>query len=149
MDKQDSETLSAQAMTVYNALHEQIGFLKKQQWTMTNYLAAIYAAIFGIKKELASSLPPSLTCILTLSVAVACVYGLIALGIIQRDLGNVRKRLGAADQEVFGAREYRALGMSRETCPHLRGLFFTGALMLVLVVGAMVVISYLLLRTSS
>jgi hypothetical protein len=52
--KQDSEKLSEQAIAVYKLLHEQVAFLKKQQWTITNYIALIYAAIFGVKKELSA-----------------------------------------------------------------------------------------------
>jgi hypothetical protein len=37
-----SEKLSERALVVYKALHEQISFLKKQQWTITNYLILLY-----------------------------------------------------------------------------------------------------------
>src|SRR2546430_1938380 len=78
--KQDSEGLSEQATVVYKLLHEQVAFLKKQQWTITNYIALIYAAIFGVTKELQStSFPSALKCILIAAAIVACVYGLTAL----------------------------------------------------------------------
>jgi hypothetical protein len=47
----NSSQPSEQALVVYRALYEQVAFLKKQQWTITNYLLLIYAAVFAIKKE--------------------------------------------------------------------------------------------------
>jgi hypothetical protein len=83
-------------------------FLKKQQWTITNYIALIYAAIFGVTKELQStSFPSALKCILIAATIVACVYGLTALMKAQVDLGEARKRLDKVDREIFGDKEYR------------------------------------------
>jgi hypothetical protein len=140
--KQDSEILSEQAITLYKLLHEQVAFLKKQQWTITNYIALIYAAIFGLKKEL-SALPYPLKCILIAAVIVACVYGLIALGLIQFDLGKSRKRLDETERHIFGDKEYRELKLREEKHPYRRGMFFTGALMLLLVIGTVIVVPYL------
>ena len=53
--RQNSEQLSEQALVVYRAMHEQISFLKKQQWTITNYLLLLYGAVYAIKKEVTSS----------------------------------------------------------------------------------------------
>ena len=47
------------ALVMYRALHDQIAFLKKQQWTITNYLLLLYAAVFAVKKE---NLQHALTC---------------------------------------------------------------------------------------
>jgi hypothetical protein len=142
--KQDSEGLSEQATVVYKLLHEQVAFLKKQQWTITNYIALIYAAIFGVTKELQStSFPSTLKCILIAAAIVACVYGPTALTKVQVDLGEARERLDKTDREIFGDKEYRELGLRQETHPFWRGMFFTGALMLVLVIGAVIVVSYL------
>jgi hypothetical protein len=132
--KQDSEILSEQAITLYKLLHEQVAFLKKQQWTITNYIALIYAA---------TALPYPLKCILIAAVIVACVYGLIALGLIQFDLGKSRKRLDETERHIFGDKEYRELKLREEKHPYRRGMFFTGALMLLLVIGAVIVVPYL------
>jgi hypothetical protein len=51
-ENQESKELSDQALVVYKALHEQVSFLKKQQWIVTNYVALIYGAIFAVKKGL-------------------------------------------------------------------------------------------------
>jgi hypothetical protein len=136
---------SEQAMAVYELVHEYVAFLKKQQWTITNYIALIYGAIFAVKKELSelSVLTYPLKCILIAAVIVACVYGLIALALIQFDLGEARERLDKTDREIFGDKEYRELGLRKQQHPYLRGMPFTAALMLVLLIGAVIIISYL------
>jgi predicted DNA repair protein MutK len=141
-EKQDSDKLTEQALVVYEGLHEQVGFLKKQQWTITNYVALIYGAIFIIKKEL-SSLTSALECLLIAATIGAALYGLAALIVIQIDLGKARERIDKADCRVFGKKEYDYLGLQEEPRPYLRGMFFTGALMLVLVIGAGIVLFYL------
>jgi hypothetical protein len=90
--KPDSEILSEQATVVYKLLHEHVAFLKKQQWTITNYIALIYAAIFAVTKELESTLAFALKCILIAAAIVACIYGLCALIMVQVDLGEARER---------------------------------------------------------
>jgi hypothetical protein len=147
MDPQkNSEQLSEQALVVYRAMYEQISFLKKQQWTITNYLLLLYGAAYAIKKEVASSsLWWVLKWVLVGGVAVACLYGLCALMIVQRDLACERKRIGKANKAIFGTTERAHLQITPEERPFRRGLLsFTGPLCLVLVVGAVVVISYLM-----
>jgi hypothetical protein len=142
--KQDSEKLSEQAIAVYKLLPEQVAFLKKQQWTITNYIALIYAATFAVTKELKSnSFPPALKCILIAAAILACGYGLAALIWVQVDLKRARERLDEADREIFGDKEYKELRMQREPHPFGRGMPFTGALMVFLVIGAVIVVSYL------
>jgi hypothetical protein len=84
-----------------------------------------------------------LKCILIAAVIVACVYGLIALLLIQFDLMKARKRLDEADRNIFGDKEYGELKLSEEQHPYRRGMFFTGALMLVLLFGAVIIVSHL------
>jgi hypothetical protein len=138
--RQDSEELSEQANVVHKLMYEQVNFLKKQQWTITNYIALIYAAIFVIAKELGSR--SDLKWILIAAAFIACGYGLFALKALQVDLAEARKRLDKASREIFGDKEYSQLGMKLEPNPFWRGMFFTGALMLVLVVGAVIVAFY-------
>jgi hypothetical protein len=145
--RQDSEELSEQAIVVHKLMYEQVDFLKKQQWTITNYIALIYAAIFAVTKELGST-PPSLKCILLAAALIACGYGLLALWIVQVDLTDERKRLDKANREIFGDKEYSELGLEAHSKPYWRGMFFTWALMLVLVVGAVIVTSYVYMKTN-
>src|SRR4051794_15408635 len=99
-DKQDSEELSEQAHAVHRLMYEQVDFLKKQQWTITNYIALIYGAIFVIAKESGST--SDLKWILIAAVIVACGYGLFTLWIVQLDLAKARERLSKANREIFG-----------------------------------------------
>ena len=140
--QEHSEPLSEQGLVVYRALHEQIGFLKKQQWTITNYLLIIYAAAFGILKDL-NPTPLALRYVGIGIVFLACLYGVAALIIVQCDLGDARKRISSADQNIFGTRERAHLGIQRDDDPYTRGLLFTLGLGLALVAGAVLVISYL------
>jgi hypothetical protein len=141
--KHQSEQMSEQALVVYKLLHEQIAFLKRQQWTITNYVGVVYAAVFAVGKELGLSFS-GLQCGLIVAAAGACIYALISLVVIQYDLGNARRRLSGTDRKVFGDKEYNELGLSNYDKPYGRGMFFTGALALVLFIGAAILITYLL-----
>jgi hypothetical protein len=140
--REHSESLSEQGLVVYRALHEQIGFLKKQQWTITNYLLIIYAAVFGIVKDL-NPTPLVLRYVALGVVFLACLYGLAALIVVQCDLGDARKRITTADENIFGTTERANLGIQRDEDPYGRGLLVTLGLGLALVTGAVLVISYL------
>jgi hypothetical protein len=119
-----------------------VAFLKKQQWTITNYIALIYAAIFAVTKELRPT--STLNYILIAAAIVACLYSLWVLSMVQRDLGKTRRRLDNANRNIFGYREYNELGMEPDSNPYRRGIMsFTGGLVLVLVVGATIVVFYL------
>jgi hypothetical protein len=145
--RETSEPLSEQGLIVYRALHEQIGFLKKQQWTITNYLLLIYAAVFGIMKELSTTdTRPALRCMAIGAVGLTCLYGLAALVKVQYDLGETRKSISCTDQRIFGTTERDLLGIRRDKDPYGRGLFFTSGLALTLVFGAVFVISYLVCK---
>jgi hypothetical protein len=135
-EKQASDQLSEQALIVYKALYDQVGFLKKQQWTITNYVLLVYGAIFVAKREL----PASVLELLPLATIVACLWGLAALIFVQVDLWTARDRLNTANRRVFGSKERIDLGIKEERLPFWRGMEFTGALMLVLVIGAAIVV---------
>jgi hypothetical protein len=51
MDEQ-SPPMTSQSANVHKAVFDVIQFCKKQQWTITNYVVLVYAAIFGIAKGL-------------------------------------------------------------------------------------------------
>ena len=59
-----AEKLSEQGLIVYRAMLDQLGFLKKQQWTITNYLALIYGAIFWLAADV-KTISSTAKCFLT------------------------------------------------------------------------------------
>jgi len=144
--REHSEQLSEQTLIIYRAMFEQISFLKKQQWTITNYLLLVYAAVFSIKKEVASATWWVPEWVLAVGIGLACLYGLYALTIVQLDLAKARKDIDAVNAVIFGATERTQLKIKKEEHPFGRGLPFTAGLVLVLVFGAVIVISYITAR---
>ena len=49
------EMLSEAGRIVLEARYKQLDFLKHRQWTITNYVALIYGALFGVKHLVHSS----------------------------------------------------------------------------------------------
>jgi DNA integrity scanning protein DisA with diadenylate cyclase activity len=133
-----SEKLSDQALVVYKALHEQISFLKKQQWTITNYLVLLYAAVFAVKREISPQL--DMMWFLRIVTAIGALYGLWILMAIQFDLMRARERLDRTDKAIFSRTEFTQLNLKNEHHPFFQGLSFTIALVGVVVVGAVLVI---------
>src|ERR1700738_160874 len=103
--QEESEKLSEQAIVLYKAIHDQIGFLKKHQWTITNYVVLIYAAIFAVKKAMPQSVFCGQNLILIAATLIAGVMGIVALLKIQYDLGETRQRIDAVQKSIFGSRE--------------------------------------------
>jgi hypothetical protein len=89
------------------------------------------------------SIGPELKWALIGGVVVACIYGLAALVIVQCDLSEARVRISDTDLAIFGTTERAHLGIKKERDPFGRGLFFTGALGLVLVFGAAIIFFYI------
>jgi len=141
IDQQSTEPLSAQGIVVYKLLYDQIDSLKKQQWTITNYIALLYGAIFVLAKELALS--SEQRNLLIGSTVVAGVYGILALLKVQNDLKKARKRLDKANKKIFGSLEYSQLGMTVGKHPFISGLFFTFGLILVLIIGLGLLVCYI------
>lgn len=134
--------LSEQGLIVYKAMLDRMDFLKKQQWTITNYLVLIYAAIFWFGTDL--RLSASEKCLLATLVVVAGICGISLLVLIQYDLSQARERIEKTDDTVFGAEERSALGIERYRGPHLRGISFLTALIGVAAFGAILLIWSLL-----
>jgi hypothetical protein len=137
-----SQILSDQGRIVYKAMLDQLDTLKKQQWTITNYLVAIYVAIFWVgnnMKQLTDSEKWSLTAL----TVVAGIYGVVLLVVIQYDMGQARRRIQDADVTIFDPQERAALGIERYRGPHRRGISFLAALIGVCVVGAILLVRFL------
>src|SRR5262245_6926255 len=95
--------VSPAGLVVFNKRFEQIDFLKKQEWTLTNYIAVIYGAIFGVSRFS----PPDTTWLQAL-IGLAGFYGFIGLLVIQYDLHHARKDLDKAIDWIFGGKIGRA-----------------------------------------
>jgi hypothetical protein len=141
--KSKSATLSQQATWTYRMLHEQVAFLKRQQWSITNYVAVIYGAIFASTKALA---PIDIfeKRALIIGAVIAGVYGIVLVLAVQCDLAKARIRLDNADRRLFGSTEYSQLGMFVEKYPFLRGHLFTVAMYFVLIGAGAFLVYYLL-----
>jgi hypothetical protein len=92
--------VSPQLTNVQNSLYSAIQFSKKQQWTITNYVILLYAAIFGLSRWLKSSdVIPQLSSnerwIFTDLIGLAWGYATCLLVQIQWDLRGYRKQLEA------------------------------------------------------
>jgi hypothetical protein len=146
--KLESATLSQQAVWTYRRLHEQISFLKGQQWSITNYVAVIYGAIFASTKVLIAADTVERYALIV-GTLIAGAYGIILLVIVQSDLSKARIRLDETDRRIFGSSEYSQLGMKVEKHPFRRGHSFTIAMYLVLVGAGLFVLYYLLNLTVS
>jgi hypothetical protein len=89
--------VSPAGLVIFGKRIEQIDFLKKQEWTLTNYVAVIYGAIFGV-----SRFSPLDTTWLQALIGLAGGYGFVALLLIQYDLHNARIELDKAIDWIFG-----------------------------------------------
>jgi hypothetical protein len=90
-----SPKLSEQGLVIYKATLDQITLIKKQQWTITNYAALLYGAIFVFAKELSKESYAE-TVLLTTVTAAVCWYGTALLLHTQTDLSDARRWLDHA-----------------------------------------------------
>jgi len=86
--------VSPQLANVQNSLYSAIQFLKKQQWTITNYVILLYAAIFGFSRW-APPLSSNERWIFTDLIVLAWGYATWLLVQIQWDLRTYRRQLEA------------------------------------------------------
>jgi hypothetical protein len=136
--------LSEQGLIVYKAMFDQLDFIKKQQWTITNYAALIYGAIFVLAKVLSKESYGE-TVILTTMTAAVCWYGTAMLLHTHTDLSDARRRLDHAIKELFkDTKERNILGLEKETGSFIRGLEFTTPLLGVIWFGAGMLMYYLI-----
>jgi hypothetical protein len=129
--------LSEQGVIVYKAMIDEMSFLKKQQWTITNYLVLIYGAIFGLWNI---KPVPDIKWLLILSVSGAALFGAWLLCLIQYDLGKARERIQEVDHKIFDADERSVLKIGKYQGPHLRGFSFLLVFILIDLCGAILLI---------
>jgi hypothetical protein len=147
--KDASPKLSEQGLVIYKAMFDQITLIKKQQWTITNYAALLYGAIFVFAKVLSRESYGE-TALLTSVTAAVCWYSTAMLLHTQTDLSNARNRLDHASRELFkNTQERNILRLENGTEPFIRGLEFTIPLLGIIWFGAGMLMYYLIYYTWS
>lgn len=104
-DQSDLIPMSEGVKNLYKDSLDNILFLKRQQWTITNYALLAFAAVVTIGK----SANVVETTLLTIVAAVACVYSIFCMVHTQMTLTKYRARLThiyntyftAAERDVF------------------------------------------------
>jgi hypothetical protein len=125
-------------------MFDQITIIKKQQWTITNYAALLYGAIFVFAKGLSRESYGE-TVLLTSVTAAVCWYGTVMLLHTQTDLSDARKRLDHAIKELFkDTKERNILGLEKDTEPFIRSLEFAIPLLGVVWFGGGMLMYYLI-----
>jgi hypothetical protein len=115
---------------LYKDAVDNIIFLKRQQWVITNYALVVYAAVVALAK----SANPIESTLLTLVASLACAYGTYCMVHTQLSLTKMRTRLAYVYQNFFAADERSAfeLWASRPTFNYgpgfIYGLMFANTL---------------------
>ena len=125
---------------VYRVLFEEMKFAKRQQWTVSNYMLLLLAAIFGVGATLKSTIASPEKHVLSVLVVFIVGAGWYFLIDLQRYLTELRERIqdieatfDEVDQDLLQVREYKS--------PGRRGLPFT-AMMIAAITVAGVVVTY-------
>jgi uncharacterized integral membrane protein len=156
--------MSPHVSAVFKELFDEIKSAKQQQWTITNYGALILAAIYAVRHQLPAEvthLQSKLKFLAILAIATAVVGSFFLLR-IQSHMARSRRRLDKLQKTYFTPNELRDIGLTDDEINNLgdenglqgkpwwrrwwrrsanwrRGLEFTGPLILVLWVGAILV----------
>jgi hypothetical protein len=124
--------VSQPVLTIYKARLDQIDFIKKQQWVVTNYAVLIFAAIIWM----GSNVPTIPINTLAGIVILAAITAITLLVWFQHDVCVSRKLLDKANDYCFSGAEREALNIQSYKHPFARGLNVLVALIGVCVVGA-------------
>ena len=89
---------------LYKESVDNVIFLKKQQWTITNYALVTFAAVVALSKG-ANNVE---TTLLTVIATGACVYAIICMIHTQMTLTKYRKRLSFIYEKYFHTEERAA-----------------------------------------
>ena len=141
MDDETNPESFPQLTTLRQELTENLRFMKRQQWAITNYLILLFGAVYVFHNDL---IAPTLCekTILTAVSGVAVVIGLLLLGAVQCDTERYRTDLSYIDKRLFTKEQGGALntirdsGQARPNFPFL----FLAALFAVAVAGSILVI---------
>ena len=125
----------------------QLRFMKRQQWAITNYLVLILAAIFGIDTAADGHFGWQ-TCGAVGLVWGAAIAAILLIGRIQHDMKRVRKRLRKIQLKYISDNERKELEIETKKKRLSYDWPFTGALITVCILGA-VIVSYALIAFDS
>lgn len=104
----NSATLSAHIAVVYKDAIDNLMFMKKQQWTVTNYLVAIFAGIFAFSRAILNLGIGERVALASLVVLALC-YGFYLLIAIQVGMAKFRRRLAWINKTFFSENELQSL----------------------------------------
>ena len=142
--------LSEAALFAHTERIRHLDFLKKQQWTITNYVILIYGALFSIK-HLPHALVSHEDSWLKGFAVLAGIGGLVCVLTVQRHMKMTREDIVKSENWIFG--EYQkgeepserteVIGVPGSEGAWCRDLSFLGALLLVIIGGAVLVIKFI------
>jgi hypothetical protein len=134
--------MSKQGLIIYQAISDRFEYLTKHQWSTTNYVVLIYAAIGWIGQHVQYSF--RLVLFLSVIAAATGVLGAILVGVFQYDLGKLRLRAQAANNKYLSPEELSALKPHPwGSNPFWHGWHVPAALIAVCLGGAVLVILFL------
>jgi hypothetical protein len=96
--------LSEAGLFAFKEQYEHLKFLKKQQWTITNYVALIYGAIFGVN-HLSDELTSAQVGLLKWFAVAACAVGLWHVVTVECHMLRQRTDTARSIKWIFG--EYK------------------------------------------
>src|SRR6476660_1929293 len=105
-----AETLSEAGRIVLEAKYKQLDFLKQRQWTITNYVALIYGALFSVKHLAHSTVQYHDTVltilhqnsVLNVLAVIAGAVGVFCVLTVQRHIQELREEIADANDWIFG-----------------------------------------------
>ena len=114
--------------------HTIFEFIKQQEWTVTNYALAAYAALFALA-HIAKDTGPGVRVIVIAAISLVAVYSVVILVAFINSLDKFRGRLKWIYEKYFECEERLALGLGAP-----KGMFnrfgFAACLILVSLAGA-------------
>ena len=124
-----------------NALYQedttQLRFMKRQQWTITNYLLVLLAGVFGIVRAI-HGIPGWATCVAIGMIVFAATVTIFLLLVIQDHMRMPRQRL-ATIYDYWDANERQKFNLTTTPTSWRRDLPFLIPLLLVCLFGAAIV----------
>ena len=120
--------MSPHGLILYKQMLDETGFIKKQQWTITNYVVLIYGAIIFLNEKF----PEELTLALSRAAILTWVIATVLLLKIQYDLGRHRQRIAEVNKHYFVGDERQPFDIkdTDDEHPYTRG----GTILVILIV---------------
>jgi hypothetical protein len=142
-----AKQVSDAGLFVFKEQYEHLKFLKRQTWTITNYVVLIYAAIFSAEHLTTNAhLPTGQVIFLKAAAIIAAVFGLWHLIAIECSMLQTRKQINKSINWIFGpynanAENERAkIAGPDDEGSFRRDLPFLLALVTVLIVGVFIAV---------